>query len=290
MLGGQMTLGGRHCGRPFMVILRYRLPDHCLAVMGMLLLTSCFQAEDSRESAAPGSAASRSSASEELMGYGTEELSQIGNYLPVLDEGRLKAAPPVDWQVASRSQDYVVRFLFDRSRHIPLPRITIGARDVTANEPFNLDRENLVAFVETLMGGMNEASLQALDGRVEPLLLGEIPCARYVVGKKFRFGERTLPARGEVLKTIRDGRVYTVLLDANVNTLVDYRADAYAVMANLRFPLAEALEESQAGAGEGGRQETSREDGAAGKPVPEKEEPAEVERESAAGVLNEENR
>lgn len=273
-----------------MVRLRYRLPHHCLAVMGMLLLTSCFQAEDSRESAPRSSAASRSSASKELMGYETEELSPIGNYLPVLDEGRLKAAPPVDWQVASRSQDYVVRFVFDRSRRIPLPRITIGARDATANEPLNLDRENVVAFVEALMGGMDEASLQALDGRVEPLMLGEIPCARYVVDKQFRFGERTLPARGEVLKTIRDGRVYTVLLDANVNTLVDYRADAYAVMANLRFPAAEASGESQASAGEGDGRKTSRENGAAGKPVPAKEEPADVERESAAGVSNEEKR
>ncbi|MFO7908189.1 MAG: hypothetical protein ACQESR_26245 [Planctomycetota bacterium] len=266
-----------------MVMLRHCLPHHhCfLLAMSILAFTSCLKTQDPGKSAAPGPCARALPAPEEVAGYATEELSEIGNYLPALDEGRLKVAPPLDWQVASRSQGYVVRFVFDRRRRVPLPRITIGARDAAANEPLNLDRENLVSFVESLMGEMDEKVLQAMDGRVEPLMLGRIPCARYVMRKKFRFGKRALPARGEVLKTIRDGRVYTVLLDANINTLVDYRADAYAVVANMRFPLAEASGETSgkanAGAGKGDRRNSSRENETAEESAPEKEERVEAE-------------
>lgn len=264
-------------------MLRHRLSHRFLLTMNILVLTSCLKTDEPSESETPGSSASRFPAPEEVAGYATEELSQIGNYLPVLDGGRFKVAPPVDWEVASRSQDYVVRFVYDRGRRVPLPRITIWARDATANEPLNLDRENLVSFAESLMGRMDEKTLQAMQGRVEPLMLGTIPCARYVVRKKFRFGKRTLPARGEVLKTIRGGRVYTVLLDANINTLVNYRADAYAVVATLQFPLAEASGKAEAKAE---RDSSSRETEAAEEPAPEKEESVEAGPKSTAGAAN----
>lgn len=232
-------------------MLRTRLPIHGVLVMIVLAYTGCVKRENSATTSVPAASPPAGLSAEQVVGYATGELSEIESYLPVLNEGRLKVAPPVDWDVAPRSKEYVVRFVFERDQRIPLPRITVGARDATAEEPNDLDRENLIGFVESLMGRMDEAGLKAMQGQVEPLMLGNRPCVRYVLNKKFRWGDRVLRAKCEVLKTVRDGRIYTIFLDANVNTLVDYRADAYAVMATMKFPLAEEAE-SNSGAGETG--------------------------------------
>ena len=76
-------------------------------------------------------------------------------------------------------------------------------------------------------------------------MLGDLPCARYVVKKKFSQGERLIQAEREVLQTVRDGRVYTVLLDVHMGTLLKYRGDAYAVAATMKFPLAAEQDESE---------------------------------------------
>lgn len=193
-------------------------------------------------------------ASDEVISFATEELSEVGGYLPLLDDGRVQVAPPVDWHVSPRSKAYVVRFVFDRRQRFPLPRITVEARDAAANDPHYLDEENLVTFVDSLLGRMDAKVLMAMEGGVDPLVLGSVACARYVVSKKFRLGGRVISAECEVLKTIRGGRVYTVVLDANADTLVDFRADAYAVMANMKFPQEQGVDAVAAKGEEGGRQ------------------------------------
>jgi hypothetical protein len=172
----------------------------------------------------------------QVLGYRVDELSAIGAYLPELDEGRLQVAPPVDWRLAPRSNDYVARFVFDRQSLLPM--ITVRVQEAEQENPGTLTRENVVSYVAALDASIDERLRSSLKEPIEPLMLGDVPCARYVQAKAFRRGERIIKASREVIETIRDGRVYSVELDAHVATLVEYRADAYAVMANMKFPLA----------------------------------------------------
>jgi hypothetical protein len=175
-------------------------------------------------------------------GYDADQLTALGDYLPDLDEGRVRVAPPVDWLVAPRSKDYLARFLFDRNRRLSLPRITLDVRDGGPDDPRHLQPANLIEYTSSVSARMDENTRQALEGVVEPLQLGDVPCVRYVVHKNFRRDGKLVRADCEVLITICEGRVYTVSLDVFAGSLVDFRADAYAVVAGLRFPIAESAD------------------------------------------------
>ncbi len=219
-----------------MAMSRFQRPTQslCLAV---LFLAGCRQQADTPPAPAPTPMLSspRKLASPEILGYTVEDLSVIGSYLPALDEACLQVAPPAEWHVAPRSKNYVVRFLFDRNRRLELPRITVKVSAAQEEDPRNLSKKNLVSYIQSMKKRMDEKKLQAMDGEIEPLVLGAVPCARYVVRKKFRRGEKNVSGECEVVQTIRAGRVYTVFLDVYAGTLVRYRADAYAVMATAKF-------------------------------------------------------
>ena len=208
----------------------------------VLVLLGCRQPDDTRPVDSPPKQPSASE-SRKVPGYSVKELSAIGSYLPdLLDEGRLQVAPPIGWHAAPRSKDYVARFRFDRNQ--PLPQITVEAREAGPDEPRNLNEENLPAYVDAMTDGMDEKLLQAMKGKIEPLKLGDLFCARYVVQRKFRSGGRLYAGKREVVQTIRNGRVYSVSLDVYAGMLVRYRADAYAVMATMKFPPAQQKDES----------------------------------------------
>ncbi len=229
---------------------RYHYRAHFL-LMIVPFLSGCRREVESPPVASPPK---KQPTSSEVLGYTIEQLSSIGGYLPELDEGRLKVAPPVDWHMAPRSRDYVARFVFDRSRRLTLPRITVDACEADEEDPHNLTKESLASYVKSMAGRMDEELLQVLEGEVGLLMLGDVPCARYVLRKKFRLGENLIRADREVLLTIRDGRIYRVLLDVHSGTLREYRADAYAVMATMKYPLAGPRDDTGAG------EETERDD------------------------------
>lgn len=249
-----------------------------LLLVGILLLPACRQRADDTNKGAQSqqqSEVKQPSASPEVFKYSLEELSQIGGYLPVLDEGRLQVAPPVDWHMASRSKDYVARFLFDQNRRLALPRITVEVAEAEATDPRNLTKENLVAHVEALTSRIDDKLRQAVQESMRPMMLGDVPCVRYVVPKAFRQGDRTLRGEREVLQTIRDGRVYTVSLDVNASMLLEFRADVYAVVATMKFPLAPEPDAPEPDA-EGSTEDdtTDAQDSAEGKDATEQKDPA----------------
>ncbi len=220
----------------------------CILLVALLLLGGCRQEsgsapDPSTQSPAPPSSQrplsqqteSPSADSAQIPAYTVDELSAIGNYLPVLDEGRLQAAPPVDWHAAPRSVNYVVRFRFDKNHRLQLPRITVQSRAAEADEPRDLSKTNLLAYIAMVKQRMSDKRLKAIDGEIEPLVLGDVCCLRYVVRKKFLRGQNAVAGACEVVQTIRAGQVYSVLLDVYAGTLVQYRADAYAVMATAKF-------------------------------------------------------
>jgi len=171
----------------------------------------------------------------EVFHYQVSELSALAGYLSDLDDGRLKAAPPIDWFLAPRSDAYVARFVFDRTQNSPLPRITIEAGDAPFDQPSDLTEQNLGEFVEQLNTTLDAGRRQALERTRMDLVLGDVACVAYQVHRELHVGTNSYQVVREVLVTLHDGRLYTVSLDSLPWKLDDYRADAWAVVASLRF-------------------------------------------------------
>jgi hypothetical protein len=197
----------------------------CL-IIGLLCLTIGIGCQDDPATGQPAP---------EIYRFSVDELSDLGGYLSDLDEGRLRAAPPVEWYVEPRAKDYVTRFVFDRMRQSPLPRITIEARDADFPRPRDVTQANLHEFLAMFTNSLDEGIRQAVEGDLLMLVLGDVPCVAYKVNKQFRVGSRVYPAEREVLVTLSRGRIYTVSLDVYAGKLEDYRADAYAVVAGFQF-------------------------------------------------------
>ena len=172
-----------------------------------------------------------------------EELAKLGAYLPPLDDKRIRVAPPLDWRVEPRDRAYVTRFAFDRTRRLPLPRITIEVEEIVLEDFLDVDAENQDEFVKLVNGSLEQKTRDAIIEVVDPIILGTVHCARYAVKKKFQQGGRTFTGNREVIKTLADGRIYTILLDVYPNQLPDYRADAYAVVAGMEFLSTDTSEE-----------------------------------------------
>ncbi len=173
--------------------------------------------------------------SADLPRYEVRELRAIGPYLPDLDDERLRVAPPVDWYVVPRSSEYLVRFVRDRNNRSPLPRITMEVSPWEEERPEELDEQRVKIFRDMIAESLGASGTRALVEDVQPLVLGSIPCVRYVVDRQFQIGDKVIAGNREVIKTIQRGRLYTLYLDVYAGKLIDYRSDAYAVMANLQF-------------------------------------------------------
>lgn len=164
--------------------------------------------------------------------FQVDELSDLAAYLAEVDQGRLRIAPPIEWRVAPRSRDYLVRFVRFPDSASPLPRITVVGRDADT-ESTATDRAAVRAQLERLAAGIPQREAQAQEFSL--LVLGDVPCLRYIVPRTFRIGERSFRGEREVLITVANRRRYTVTLDVHAGKLEDYRADAYAVMAGMQF-------------------------------------------------------
>jgi hypothetical protein len=182
-------------------------------------------------------------ATPEIQHYPTDQLSTLASYLPDVDEGRLRVAPPIDWYIAPRGENYVARFVFDRMRQSPLPRITVEARVADSPKLRDVTEEKLLEFMEEFVGSWDKDTPPAVHDSLLPLVLGDVPCVAYRMSKRFRLGNRVYPADREVLVTLRRGRLYTVSLDVYAGQLDDYRADAWGVVAGLQFPEPDATDQ-----------------------------------------------
>ena len=174
----------------------------CCLIIGLMCLTIGIGRQEDPSTGPPAQAAA---SAPETYRFSVDELSDLGGYLSDLDEGRLRAAPPVEWYVEPRAKDYVTRFVFDRMRQSPLPRITIEARDADFQQPRDVNQANLREFLELFTNSLSEDTLQAVEGDLLMLVLGDVPCVAYKLNKQFRVGNRVYPAEREVLVTLSRG-------------------------------------------------------------------------------------
>ena len=168
--------------------------------------------------------------------YSVDQIGEVlGGYLPPLDDGRLHVAPPAGWRVRPRSSKYLVRFVRDPTRRSPLPQITITAAPADFEQPYDLDEEALLEFQDLIEEEMSPDERKSILEPIKLMVLGDVPCLRYVVSKGFRRHEKTIQGECQVVKTLHAGRIYTVSLDVYRGTLIANKNRAYVVVAGMEF-------------------------------------------------------
>jgi hypothetical protein len=163
--------------------------------------------------------------------YSTGQLKPVEFGLPPLDSGRVLIPVPADWSISPRRSEYLVRFFFKLRSSPPWITVTVAESDeIDLDSPTVADLHPLLLAISELI----DDSL--LDGEslleeCQAVTLGDQPWIRSVRGGKLsnRSVER------QILKTVHDGRIYTVELVVNPDKLLDSRDYAYAVAANMEF-------------------------------------------------------
>jgi hypothetical protein len=158
---------------------------------------------------------------------------ELGAYLPPLDDGRVEIAPPDGWGVLPRDSAYLTRFF--KENRSGLPRIDVRVEADRYGDLGTATDQSVEEFAQQVAAELEAEGTKPLEP-VLPMLLGDVPCARYVVATKLRMGDRVIAAERQRLLVLRDGRLYTVDLLVLAQTLKKDRDAAYAVVAGLRFP------------------------------------------------------
>ncbi len=167
----------------------------------------------------------------------TSQLPALGDYFPPLDEGRLMLASPSEWSWASRREGYLARIFMDKTRRTRLPRIWVTVEDPRGEATGQLTEENLVAHARFVQSCLDTDNIKLVEP-VRPLIIGTVPCVRYVRATRFRVREeksQSLTAERQILETIQAGRRYTIDLHVHPGTILRHRDDAYAMLAGMEF-------------------------------------------------------
>jgi len=165
------------------------------------------------------------------------QLPELGNYFPALDEDRLMLAPPIEWNWASRREGYLARMHLDKTRRVRLPRIWVTVEDPPSGATDQLTEENLVAHARFVQSRLERDGTKLVEP-VQPMVIGTVPCVRYVRATRYRVREKTsqsLTAERQILETIQAGRRYTIDLHVHPGTILRHRDDAYAMLAGMEF-------------------------------------------------------
>ena len=166
--------------------------------------------------------------------------SPLGPYLPILDEGRIRVAIPKGWIVSPRSKNHVCQFVRSRSAQVLLPRIriTVETADPEIWEGWeSVTDDRVEAFAKVISERLNP---KTIIEPVRPMIIGEHACARYVDAARFRFRDelgnvRAVEAQRQVIQIIHDGRLYNIELHIRPGRILDFRDNAYAVVAGIQF-------------------------------------------------------
>ncbi|NMC21868.1 MAG: hypothetical protein GYA33_15775, partial [Thermogutta sp.] len=126
------------------------------------------------------------------------DMPPLGDYLPLLDEGRLEMAPPKAWAVAPRSPKFIVRFQSDPSA--PYPSVVVTAEDC---EQFrDVTEKNISQYLKFIAAEMEAAGR---SGTVRPGRIGQM------VGVVYQRRVKVKDSMGTILDqlyfdTVRGGR------------------------------------------------------------------------------------
>jgi hypothetical protein len=165
-----------------------------------------------------------------------ETLPEVDSYLPPLDEGRVRVAPPKGWRILSRDAKYLARFT--KGEASSLPRIAVLAADSPSPEITNATEADMPALLELLTAKSKEGKKKPLEP-VRPIILGDQLFARHV--RLARYNDA--PCAIVSLQTVKDGRLYTVELYVEAGSdgndypkfLKQDQDKAYAVAGNMKF-------------------------------------------------------
>jgi hypothetical protein len=200
------------------------------------LLTACQEApEGSSGEAVRGTAASSKNESVQQKTPSAE----LANYLPPLDGGRIEIAPPAKWRTMPRDSDYVTRFY--KTDRNGLPRIEVKVEESRFGEISSVTRGNVERFAEMVAADLKAQGTKPIEP-VIPLVIGEVPCARYVTSLQLNMGDKAIPAERQRLLVLNEGRLYTIDLLVLRDTLIRSRDAAYAVCSSMRFISGDVLE------------------------------------------------
>ena len=80
------------------------------------------------------------------------------------------------------------------------------------------DENSLLQFFDQIKASLDRDSVKTVEGP-QPLMLGDVPCVRYVIRKGFHVKnesgaeDRSFRGEREVVETLAQGRIYSVILD-----------------------------------------------------------------------------
>lgn len=181
--------------------------------------------EDSAPVAVSSQSASEIKRIENGKGY---DLS-TGRELPNLKAGnaKLTISAPKGWVLPTRRQEYVVWFAKELGEEFP--RILVTAEPAPVGAP-DTTEANVAELAEKVAAAVSNP----LESP-KPMIVGDVPCVRYVSEAKYR----ATSLEEQVLKTIQKGQLFTVTLQAVVVTpgespLVQFRDAGYAVLASMK--------------------------------------------------------
>jgi hypothetical protein len=164
-------------------------------------------------------------------------LPKAGDFLPVLDDGKVELAPPDGWNLLSRDARYLARFA--KGKQHELPRISIMAGDSPESSITELTPDNYEKLAQVLMTQM-QGEKKRIEEPCRPIYLGDRLYLRHVRIAKLSSDNVVLQS----LQTVHGGRLYTIELVCEIDapraeeyeaSLKKHRDEGYTVGANLRF-------------------------------------------------------
>ena len=145
-----------------------------------------------------------------------------------LDDQRLDVKPPKGWSLGPRQEKYLVWFRVNKAAQVP--RLLVSLEE--PSEGFeNVNEKNVVAFAKAIQKEVDNEKVKLIEKDVLPIIAGDQPCARYVVGGKL--GGASVDR--QVLITQANGRRYRVELQSYTDSFKEHRDAGYSVMAGLTF-------------------------------------------------------
>ncbi len=161
----------------------------------------------------------------------------LGEYLPPLDGGKIEIAVPDGWKPAPRDSKYVVRFS-SLAAGGGLPRIDVIVEENDLGGLTNLSEGNVVEFTAAVAKQLDAAGTAVIEPPI-PMMIGSVPCARYVSHLKLKIGGGTIVVERQTLELLHAGRLYKINLSVDVDKLLESRDAAYAICSAIRFPASE---------------------------------------------------
>lgn len=185
----------------------------------------------------PSAADASSSSPVEIRRIAADNLA-VEAYMPPLDGGRVEVAPPQGWRPLPRDSKHLVRFYKDNRN--ALPRIEMLVEEGPIGGIADGTDENLPKLAAEVARELDDKGTAVLE-RPLPMVIGKMPCVRYVSNLRLKLRETTILAERQTLIVLHDGRRYIINVLVLPNLLSEGKDPAYAVCAALRFPEPEAV-------------------------------------------------